>query len=80
MQMSAKSLPLPSSFKYYMYISFSSSIFLTEATVGQKCLQLLFPSHVKATVVPVVWIDVDFHPEFCKALGEKYRKGRDTIS
>lgn len=71
MQLSANSLPLPSSFKYYIYISLSSSIFLTEITLGLKSLQLFLPTHVDATVMSILWVNVGFHPGFCKALGEK---------
>jgi len=61
-------------------MSLSSSIFLTEITVGQKSLQLLFPTHVNATVMSILRINVDFHPGFCKALEEKPWEGRDTFS
>lgn len=71
MQLSANSLPLPSSFKYYISISLAISIFLTEITAGQKSFQLLCPTHVDNTVMSILWTNVDFHPGFCKALRQK---------
>lgn len=76
MQLSAKSLPLPSSFKYYISISLSISIFLTEITAGLKSFQLLWPTHVEL-VMSILWINVDFHPGFCKALRQKPWKGKE---
>lgn len=77
MQLSANSLPLPSSFEYYISISLSISISLTEITAGQKSFQLLCPAHVYATVMSILWINVDFHPGFCKPLRQNPWKGKE---